>query len=304
MSLYQKYRPRTLERVKGNIQAIKSLDSLLNKGKDCPHVFLLTGETGCGKTTVGRIILKRLGCLGSDLIEVDSGQFRGIDTVREIRAQSHYKAKEGSNRGWLLDEIHQSTKDAQNALLKLLEDPPTHVYLVLCTTEPQKLLSTIKGRCTTFNMSPLNEGQMSSLLKSIVKREEEELDDTIYEQIIENANGHPRNAIQVLEQVLSVPPESRLEIAKKTEEEVQDAIELCRALGRGAKWKEVSSILKGLKDQEPEGIRRLVLSYCQSVLLNKDDNLYGLILEEFINPFYDSGFPQLVYACYSVTKNK
>ena len=304
MSLYQKYRPRTLERVKGNVQTIKSLDSLLNKGKDCPHVFLLTGETGCGKTTVGRIILKRLGCVGSDLTEVDSGQFRGIDTVREIRAQSHYKAREGNNRGWLLDEIHSATKDAMTALLKLLEDPPTHVYLVLCTTEPQKLLSTIKGRCTTFNMSPLNERQMSSLLKGIVKREEEELDDTIYEQIIENANGHPRNAIQVLEQVLSVPPESRLEIAKKTEEEVQDAIELCRALGRGAQWKEISSILKGLKDQDAEGIRRLVLNYCQSVLLNKDDKLYGLILEEFMEPNFTNGFPQLVYACYSVTKNK
>jgi DNA polymerase III gamma/tau subunit len=304
MSLYQKYRPRTLERVKGNEQAIKSLDSLLNKGKDCPHAFLLTGETGCGKTTVGRIILKRLGCLGTDLIEVDSGQFRGIDTVREIRSQSHYKAREGTNRGWLLDEVHQTTKEAQNALLKLLEDTPPHVYLVLCTTEPQKLLSTIKGRCSTFKMLPLTERTMLTLLKSIVTREEEELEDEIYEQIIEHANGHPRNAIQVLEQVLSVPKESRLEVSKKTDEEVQDAIELCRALGRGAQWKEVRIILQGLKDQEAEGIRRLVLVYCQSVLLSKDDALYGLILEEFINPFYDSGFPQLVYACYSVTKNK
>lgn len=304
MSLYNKYRPRTLERVKGNEQTIKSLDSLLNKGKNCPHTFLLTGGTGCGKTTVGRIILKRLGCTGSDLIEVDSGQFRGIDTVREIRSQSHFKAREGSNRGWLLDEIHQATKDAQNALLKLLEDPPPHVYLVLCTTEPQKLLSTIKGRCTTYNLQPLTEHTMLALLKSIVKHEEEELDGQIYEQIIEHANGHPRNAIQVLEQVLSVPKENRVEIAKKTEEEVQDAIELCRALGRGAQWKEIRTILNNLKDQEPEGIRRLVLSYCQSVLLSKDDKLYGLILEEFINPFYDSGFPQLIYACYSVTNNK
>jgi DNA polymerase III gamma/tau subunit len=303
MSLYHKYRPRTLERVRGNVQAINALDKLLNKGEDCPHAFLLTGETGCGKTTTGRIILKRLGCIGNDLIEVDSGQFRGIDTIRDIRAQSHYKASEGSNRGWLLDEIHQSTKEAQNALLKLLEDPPPHVYLVLCTTEPGKLLGTIKGRCSTFNLKPLTEATMLALLKSVVKREEEELDDKIYEQIIEHANGHPRNALQVLEQVLSVDPEHRLEIAKKTEEEVEDAINLCRALGRGASWKEVSSILKGLKDQEAEGIRRLMLVYCQNTLLNKDDALYGLILEVFINPFFDSGFPQLVQACYVVTKN-
>jgi len=303
MSLYKKYRPRRLERIVGNLQVIKVLNGLLDK-EESPHAFLLHGPTGCGKTTIARIIAKRLGCVGSDFKEVDTAVFRGIDSVREIRKNSLFKPMEGECRVWVLDEIHKMTGDAQNALLKILEDTPSHVYFILCTTAPQNLLSTIKGRCSTFQVKPLTEVQMSSLLKGIVKREGEELEEEIYDQIIQNAEGHPRNALQVLEQVLSVDSEARLEVAKKTEEQINQSIDLCRALIGGAQWKEVRGILNGLKDQEAESIRRVVLGYCQAVLLKTDKPVCGRILEEFIEPFYNSGFPQLVYACYSVIKNK
>jgi len=303
MSLYLKYRPADLNQVKGNQDIVVALEGMLKDKETCPHSFLLHGPTGCGKTTIGRIITTRLGCIGSDFREVDSADFRGIDTIREIRKSSSFKGIEGDTRVWLIDECHKLTNDAQNALLKILEDTPSHVYFILCTTEPQKLLPTIKGRCMQFQVNTLDERNMILLLKKIVHNEGAKVEDAVYSQIVLDSLGRPRNAIQILEQVLNVAPERRLDMAKQTAEKQSQAIELCRALGKKAPWKTIAPILEGLKDQEAESIRRVVLGYCQAVLLKKDDPIYGLILEEFINPFYDSGYPQLVYACYSVTKN-
>jgi DNA polymerase III gamma/tau subunit len=304
MSLYLKYRPSDLTQMKGNSDTLIALEGMLSKPETCPHSFLLHGPTGCGKTTLGRIIATRLGCKGSDYREVDSADFRGIDTIREIRKNAMFMAMEGDCRVWLIDECHKMTNDAQNALLKILEEPPSKVYFILCTTDPQKLISTIKGRCVQFQLNPLNETQLYGLLRSIVRQEEASVEKEVYDQIISDSQGHPRNAINILEQVLNVPEDRRLEVAKKTAELQSQSIELCRALMKRASWKEVAAILTGLKDQEAESIRRAVLGYCQAILLKgKDEPLCGLILEEFINPFYDSGFPQLVYACYTVTKN-
>ena len=302
-SLYLKYRPPTLEDIVGNTEVVSSLKGMLSDPSKCPHSFLITGPTGCGKTTIGRIIANELKCKGQDFREVDSADFRGIDTIREIRKQVQYRPLESPCRVWLIDECHKMTNDAQNALLKLLEDTPPHVYLILCTTDPQKLLSTIKGRCSTFAVKPLTDDQMMSLLRSVVRAEEERLPKLVYEQIIQDSFGHARNALQILDQVLRVEQDKRLETAKRSAEEQSQSIELCRALIGGKSWKMVSGILNGMKDQEPESIRRHVLGYVQAVLLKDDNERAGLILEEFVEPFFNSGFPQLVYACYSVTKN-
>ncbi len=303
MSLYNKYRPQIFEEVKGNEDAVKSLQQIIIKN-DPPHVYLFQGGTGCGKTTLAYILGRELGCVGADLKEIDSGQFRGIDTVRDIRSNSSYKPIEGKRRGWILDECHKMTADAQNAMLKILENPPTHTFFFLCTTEPQKLIEPIRGRCLVYQVKTLNDQQMIGLLKSIVRKEDETLAREVYEQIAQDSLGHPRNAINILEQVLSVPFERRLSIAQKSAAEQSAAIELCRALIRRAKWKEISAILTGLKDQEPETIRRIVLGYCQAVLLKNDNILAGFIMERMIEPFYNTGFPGLVFACYSITKNE
>lgn len=302
-SLYTKYRPATLDSVYGNEGVVDSIRGLLANLDSAPHSYLLTGPTGCGKTTVGRIISNLLGCVGADYIEIDSADFRGIDTVREVRKQAFYKPLEGRCRVWLVDECHKLTGDAQNALLKILEDPPKHVYFILATTDPQKLIPTIKGRCVTYQMSQLNDTQMYRLLRKIVKKEGEELEKEVYDQIIQDSLGHPRNAINVLEQVLKSPSETRVELAKRSAEEQSQVIELCRALIGGKRWKEISLILTGLKDQDPESIRRAVLGYCQTVLLSKDDMKAGLIMEYMIEPFYNTGFPGLVFACYSIIKS-
>ena len=305
MALYQKHRPNTFEDVVGNQETISTLSTMVRDKETCPHAFLLTGPTGCGKTTIGRIIVQELGCSEHDYKEVDSADFRGIDTIRDIRKQSRFRPMAGEVKVWLIDECHKMTGDAQNALLKILEDTPKHVFFILATTDPQKLIPTIKGRCSTFAVKPLGEKEMKRLLRRVAK-EEVATDSTgltkeIYEQIVMDSLGHPRNALQILEQVLRTDPEKRLEVARRAAEEQSQSIELCRALlkGPGTSWKEVATILQGLKDQDAESIRRHVLGYCQSVLLRGSNDQAAKVIEEFWEPLYNIGFPGLVYACYS-----
>jgi DNA polymerase III gamma/tau subunit len=164
------------------------------------------------------------------------------------------------------------------------------------------MLETIKGRCSVFQMKPLEQEEMIDLLVKIVTREEQEVDIKILEIIARDSLGRPRNAINILEQVLQAPEEKRLKVAERVAEEQAQGIELCRALIKRAPWGVIAKILVGLKDQEAESIRRMVLGYMQSVLLKTDNSQAAFVLEEFIEPFYDSGFPQLVHACYIVTK--
>jgi len=303
MSLYLKYRPDSLEQVKGNANIVATLESMLSNPEKCPHVFLFHGPTGCGKTTLGRIVKNKLNCNGDDYKEVDSADFRGIDTVREIRKNSNFMPIQSPCRIWLIDECHKMTNDAQNALLKILEDTPKHVYFILCTTDPDKLIKTIVGRCMSFQVNTLSETQLLGLLRGIVRNEGQSVEKEVYEQIIQDSLGHPRNAIQILEQVLNAPVEKRLEVARKVAAETSNSIDLCRALLKKSSWKEILTILEGLKDQEPEGIRRHVLGYAQSVLLKTENDRAALVIESFWEPLYNIGFPGLVYCCYNIIKS-
>jgi DNA polymerase III gamma/tau subunit len=298
VSLYHKYRPTTFEDIIGNKNMIDSLKADLAK-KTPPHAYLFHGPTGCGKTTLARIVSGVLGCVGSDFREVDSADFRGIDTVRDIRKQSQFRPLGGSCRVWLIDECHKMTNDAQNALLKALEDTPKHIYYILATTEPQKLLGTIRGRCSQYAVTPLDDNEMMLLLRKVTKAEGDTLQKMVYEQIVQDSLGHPRNALQVLDQVLAVPAESRFAVAKIQAERQSQTIELCRTLMGSNGWKKIAGVLNGLTKEDPESIRRAILGYCNAILLKEDNVTAGKVMEQFIEPFYDTGWPGLTFACYT-----
>lgn len=302
MNLRTKYRPNSWKTVLGNDEIISTIPKLLS-GETPSHTFLLHGPTGCGKTTIARIIANEVNAKGNDIKELNAADNRGIDTAREINRNSEYQPMHGDSIVWIIDEAHKLTSDAQNALLKILEEPPSHVYFILCTTEPNKLLNTVRGRCSQFQVKPLSDLEMKRLLIRVTKKEGKKISKTVSKQIINDSLGLPRNALEVLEQVIAVPLEKQAEIAKRKVEEVNQSIELCRILIKNTGWVAVRKILNGLKNQEPEAIRRHVLGYCQAVVLNGDNPRAGLVMEEFIEPFYDTGFPELVLACYKIVKS-
>lgn len=290
--LHIKHRPNTWEQVIGNKEAVAYLQSALENEKR-PHSYLITGPTGSGKTTLARIFAKELGCNGSDLQEVDVADYRGIDSVREIRRQMFLAPMMGACRVWIMDECHQQTKEAMSALLKALEDTPPHVYFILATTDPQKLLPTIRNRCTPLSVYSLREGEMARLLNRVAKAEQgEPLPAEVLDEIVGAAEGCPRQALIFLEKYIS-DPETEIG-GLDTPAEV---IDLCRALARPMNWSNIRPILVKLKGEDPEKIRRAVLGYSAATMLKKDSKQALVILDIFKDPFYNSGWPGLVWAC-------
>jgi len=302
MGLYQKHRPKSFDEIVGNRSVVVTLKGLLKK-KDVPHAFLFVGGTGCGKTTLARIVSNELECTENNLIEIDTAQFTGIDSVRDIRQSSQFTPLGGGVRVFIIDEVHRMTKDAQNAFLKILEDTPAHIYFILCTTDENSLLPTVRGRCSRHQVSVLTDAEMTSLLETVCEKENEKLDSTVLEQIVKSAQGHPRNALTILEQVLATPANRRLKVAEQAQIVETESIELCRALLARKGWKTVSAILKNLKaSDDAESVRRLIIGYMSAVLLSKEDDQAALVLECFEEPTYNMGFPGIVLNCYKIVK--
>jgi DNA polymerase-3 subunit gamma/tau len=301
--LYKRYRPKTFKAVLGQDEAVKMLTQLVITRK-VPHALLFTGPSGCGKTTLARILRRKLHCGESDFFEVNVADFRGIDMVRDIRSRMSLSPISGECRMWLVDEAAKLTSDGQDAFLKILEDTPSHVYFILCTTDPQKLKRTIITRCTEVNLRLLPNKTLDQLIGDVSGKEQVQLYDDVRDKIVSHAEGSARKALVLLNQVMGLKTEEeQLEAVEKGDYKAQ-AIELARALIKPrADWAEVSAILKSL-DEEAEGIRRMLLGYCQSVLLGGgklSDRAY-MIIDALREPLYDIGKPGLVAACWEVVK--
>ncbi len=297
MPLHIDHRPQTLKEVVGNKLTVTKLESILVK-ESKPHSFLFAGPSGCGKTTLGRILASALGCLEKDVQEINASNNRGIDTIRDIISTMRYKPLTGVARAYILDEFHQTTKDGQNAILKALEDTPEHVYFILCTTEPQKLLTTIQNRCHRFDVENLNEDELTILIKKTLRKERKRVPTEAITYIAEKAEGCPRLALIMLDDIIDLDESLQIAALQSFKTQESMVVTLCQSLLSKSKWSVLAKILKGIQE-EPETVRRAVLGYMTTVMLSKDTPRAAVVFDCFSEPFYNTGKAGLVFACYN-----
>jgi DNA polymerase-3 subunit gamma/tau len=223
ITLYRKYRPKNFEEVAGQKEIVKTIKTSLRNGKTS-HAYLFTGPRGVGKTTLARLIAKGVNCLENgitdepcnrcenclainngtflDMVEIDAASNRGIDEIRQLKEKINYQPVKGRKKIYIIDEVHMLTKEAFNALLKTLEEPPEHVIFILATTEADKILPTIISRCQRYDFKTLSLNDMKEQLRFIGKNEGVDIPDDVLELIYESSGGSVRDAVSILERIM------------------------------------------------------------------------------------------------------
>src|SRR3990167_6064473 len=228
---YTKYRPQKFSELIGLNHVVSSITGAIAGGNP-PHAYFFSGSRGIGKTTTARLIAKALNCEspeinssdlivkfepcgkcsnclaiqnGShiDLIEIDAASNRGIDNIRELKDNVILSPSLGKSKIYIIDEVHMLTTEASNALLKTLEEPPAHAYFILCTTNPEKVLLTIKSRCQQFHLTRQTTENIVAKLVKIVKDSKKDMADESLKKIAIAAKGAYREAETLLEQIVS-----------------------------------------------------------------------------------------------------
>ena len=221
--LYRKYRPQVFGEVIGQEHVVQTLTNSI-KGNNISHAYLFSGPRGSGKTTIARIFAKAINCekpdgaepcnkcsscleimasRSMDLIEIDAASHRGIDDVRELREGIKFAPVKSKYKIFIIDECHQLSKDAANALLKTLEEPPAHAIFLLATTESHKMIPTILSRCQKFDFRRLQTPEIIKKLEFISKKENVKFDDSALSLIALNSRGSFRDAESLLDECMS-----------------------------------------------------------------------------------------------------
>lgn len=226
LTLYRKYRPQKFAEVIGQEHIKKTLENEI-KGGRISHAYLFYGPRGTGKTTMGRIFAKAINCQNRkenqfepcgecsscqeikenrnlDLIEIDAASNRGINEIRELRENVRFAPTKSKYKVFIIDECHQITTDAFNALLKTLEEPPSHAVFILVTTEQHKVPNTIISRCQKFSFSKVAVDEILNKLEKIVKAEGVKVDSEALKNIARLSQGYVRDAESLLAQILSL----------------------------------------------------------------------------------------------------
>lgn len=308
MPLQTTHRPISFKKFYGNEAVTKAIKANLDS-EDPNHVMLISGPSGCGKTTLARIIARYLGAYdpksqsNPGFIEINAADNRGIDTIRAIREECSRAPLGADTRVFLFDECHQQTRQAQEMFLKLLEEASGPNWFVFATTNPEMLMDTFKRRCAQYQVAPQTESGIIEYLQQICEKEGITPTDTMLEQIAANSVGSLGIALGLLDAVKGLDESELQDAIVKQAEKQSQVIELCRELAKPkCNWKSIQPILKSLKEQgeDAEGIRRMILGYCASWLLNKDEPRAWVIMDCFREPMYNIGFPGIVLACYDI----
>lgn len=222
-SLYRKYRPSSFEEVMGQKVIVQTLKNSI-KDNRISHAYLFTGPRGTGKTSIAKILAKTINCSNSkdllpcnecsscmqinnkqsiDIIEIDAASNNGVDEIREINNKVNLVPSVGKYKVYIIDEVHMLTTGAFNALLKTLEEPPSHIIFILATTEPHKIPATILSRCQRFDFKKLNKIEIVERIKQITSLENISINEEAVNEIANLSDGGMRDALSMLDQAIA-----------------------------------------------------------------------------------------------------
>lgn len=317
--LYHKYRPHRFDELSGHSEIVKSLKKAISSSAPSQS-FLLLGESGTGKTSTARVMALSLNCenLGDDLepclecrackliakgdcidvIEKNSADHRGIDSVRELSNTMALMPMQVKNKVYILDEFHQMTKEAQTSLLKVLEEASKRTFIILCTTNAEKILPTVKNRCQIFRFKSLSTKEIVSLLEEVCVYEGKAFDPDILTSIAEYSRGSPRSALVKLQQIIQLSDGDGIDrsaVAKFLEAEDVGGNELFKLFSsfkRGTVWSNVVSAYSDVKDMGAPAVGMCLAGYFRNKLIGAkaydEATFWSSLLELFVIPFDDS----------------
>jgi len=223
----RRYRPKTFDELVGQTHIANALSNAITTGR-IGHAYLFTGARGVGKTSTARIYAKALNCATGptltpcgecdscksistgddiDVLEIDAASNRGVDEIRQLRQNASICPSRSRFKIYILDEVHMLTKEAWNALLKILEEPPEHIKFIFCTTEPSRIPITILSRCQRFDFAGIDTKQIADRLASIAENEKVTAEEGVFDTLARRAAGSMRDAQSLLEQLLSFAPQ-------------------------------------------------------------------------------------------------
>lgn len=285
-ALYRKYRPKSLTQVIGQEPITKTLASAIETGK-ISHAYLFTGPRGVGKTTVARILAHEVNQLPYsdesihlDIIEIDGASNRRIEEVRDLREKVHTAPSSAKYKVYIIDEVHMLTREAFNALLKTLEEPPAHCIFILATTEVHKLPETIISRTQHFTFRPIDDRKTVDHLKELSKKEKINIEPEALELLAEFGNGSFRDSINLLDQLSSgektITPDAVSELAGLPPKELTK--ELLESINH-ARVEPALNVLQSLQNQgiAPANIASALSKQLRSILLSADKSDKGWI---------------------------
>lgn len=270
-TLYRSYRPQTFAEVRGQGQVTDVLQKAL-KNKKIAHAYLFCGGRGTGKTTVARILARELGVSPKDIYEIDAATNRGIDDIRELREGVYAMPFESPYKFYIIDEAHMLTREAWNAFLKTLEEPPAHAIFVMATTERDKVPETIQSRCEVYTFKQPTREVATDLAIDVAKSEGYTLERPAAELVALLAEGSFRDTLSILQKVLSVAEGKKITFADV--EEVSDAPrgELVRRIVAGLAAKDANTALSALHEavsanMDARALAKLIIHSFRLVLL-------------------------------------
>ena len=283
-----KYRPQTFKEVLGNKVLVRSLSDTL-RGDSLPHSYLFTGPSGVGKTTLARIVGKELEVSSRNMLEIDAATNSTLEDMRRVKS---YVETPGFGieirRMVIIDECNSLSKKAWQSWLKIIEEPPEHLFFAFCTTETHKVPKTIKTRCHSYDLKAVPAKEIQELLEAVTSEEQLAIERTLPQVISRRAEGSVRQALVYLSMVKDCKSKKKaLQLIDETDTISPDAIKLCRALMQGCSFDQVRKIVAGMEDGSMEGVRMTVLGYFTKVLQGGGRNTEAClgILEEFSEPF-------------------